>query len=334
MNLGSEDTSSPYSLTWDTTSASNGTHIITAVARDAAGNTTTSSSVSVTVSNTISSVTAEPSYTGSDKLIAVDNFDSYTAITGAGTTFTSRYPIYRVLDKSDSSVPISNLVSLVSGRTGNAVRLSYGGANGASDIIVGTEGRLDSIGQWNGTLPEVAGPYSHFLFTTWIRFSPGADPGADPIGSGVKGVMFWHTGNQRYQHSPHRLMDYVGGRYNETHWDVGPPHPPNSTTGLNHWKTFDGRAPTFAPYADGNWHRFTTEVYAGNPTHQGERWWLDGVLVFDNVDNVGNLNWGTDYTYTYPITHWMVFGNYARGTVAAASPAFTVDFDDWTAWTN
>jgi fibronectin type 3 domain-containing protein len=53
-NLGSEDTSNPYSTTWNTTSASNGTHTLTAVARDAAGNTKTSSSVTVTVNNTMS----------------------------------------------------------------------------------------------------------------------------------------------------------------------------------------------------------------------------------------------------------------------------------------
>src|SRR5262249_5113046 len=49
--IGAEDTSSPYSISWDSTTASNGTHTLTAVARDLAGNTTTSSPVSVTVSN-------------------------------------------------------------------------------------------------------------------------------------------------------------------------------------------------------------------------------------------------------------------------------------------
>ncbi len=51
VNLGSEDTVSPYSVTWNTTGASNGSHTLTAIARDAAGNTTTSSSVIVTVDN-------------------------------------------------------------------------------------------------------------------------------------------------------------------------------------------------------------------------------------------------------------------------------------------
>lgn len=52
VNLGSEDTSSPYSITWNSTTASNGSHTLTAVARDAAGNQTISSGVSVTVNNT------------------------------------------------------------------------------------------------------------------------------------------------------------------------------------------------------------------------------------------------------------------------------------------
>jgi hypothetical protein len=51
-NVGTEDTASPYSITWNSTSVANGAHTITAVARDNAGNTTTSSGISVTVSNT------------------------------------------------------------------------------------------------------------------------------------------------------------------------------------------------------------------------------------------------------------------------------------------
>jgi len=51
VNTGAEDTSSPYSRSWDSRTATNGTHSITAVARDAAGNTTTSTARTVTVSN-------------------------------------------------------------------------------------------------------------------------------------------------------------------------------------------------------------------------------------------------------------------------------------------
>ena len=49
---GVEDTSAPFVLNWDTRAVSNGMHSLTARARDAAGNSTTSSAVTVNVSNT------------------------------------------------------------------------------------------------------------------------------------------------------------------------------------------------------------------------------------------------------------------------------------------
>src|SRR5437867_3989091 len=50
-NLGAEVTSAPYTLSWNTATASNGAHTLAAVARDAAGNTATAGAVSVTVDN-------------------------------------------------------------------------------------------------------------------------------------------------------------------------------------------------------------------------------------------------------------------------------------------
>src|SRR5436309_11612894 len=38
VNLGAEFTTAPYSISWDTTTSSNRSHILRAVARDAAGN--------------------------------------------------------------------------------------------------------------------------------------------------------------------------------------------------------------------------------------------------------------------------------------------------------
>src|SRR5207245_7857326 len=49
--LGTEVPGPPHSILWTTTAAVNGPHTLTAVARDAAGNSTVSAGVSVTVSN-------------------------------------------------------------------------------------------------------------------------------------------------------------------------------------------------------------------------------------------------------------------------------------------
>src|SRR5439155_5437895 len=50
-NLGAEATAAPYAVSWNTTTATDAVHTLTAVARDAAGNTATSAAVSVTVDN-------------------------------------------------------------------------------------------------------------------------------------------------------------------------------------------------------------------------------------------------------------------------------------------
>jgi hypothetical protein len=46
VNLGAEATTAPYQLPWDSSAVTNGTHVLSAVARDAAGNRQT---VSVTL---------------------------------------------------------------------------------------------------------------------------------------------------------------------------------------------------------------------------------------------------------------------------------------------
>lgn len=49
--VGAEDPASPFSMTWNSAGVANGSHVVRAVARDAAGNSTTSSPVTVTVQN-------------------------------------------------------------------------------------------------------------------------------------------------------------------------------------------------------------------------------------------------------------------------------------------
>jgi hypothetical protein len=51
MNVGSQVAASPYSYSWDSSSVSNGSHTVTAMARDAAGRQTTSTGGSVPVAN-------------------------------------------------------------------------------------------------------------------------------------------------------------------------------------------------------------------------------------------------------------------------------------------
>src|SRR5207245_320158 len=50
-NVGAEDSAAPYSASFNTTAVANGSHTLSAIARDAAGNRTTSAGVTVSVSN-------------------------------------------------------------------------------------------------------------------------------------------------------------------------------------------------------------------------------------------------------------------------------------------
>jgi hypothetical protein len=83
-DVASEDTAAPYSVTWSTAGVPNGTHTVTAVARDGAGNRTTSATVSVTLNN------APPDASG---LVAAYGFEettgtSVTDASGTGNTGT------------------------------------------------------------------------------------------------------------------------------------------------------------------------------------------------------------------------------------------------------
>src|SRR5467141_2081305 len=92
VNAGAELTAAPYSVPWNTTGSSNGSHTITAIARDAAGNRTTSAPVTVTVDNVAPTVTINQAATQADPTNAAPiNFtvvfsEPVSGFTGTGVT--------------------------------------------------------------------------------------------------------------------------------------------------------------------------------------------------------------------------------------------------------
>ena len=100
----------------------------------------------------------------------------------------------------------SGLVSLVTGRGGSGQALQWKYANrsgtdtvnGIHDALIGPS--TTSVGGWDGTLPEVACPCRHVVFTAWLKFSVGAEPAINEA-SGIKGLMFFHG----------RGADFTGG---------------------------------------------------------------------------------------------------------------------------
>jgi hypothetical protein len=106
LDVGSEDTTSPFAATWDSTGVANGAHVIRAIARDGSGNSTTSATVTVNVDN----LPVDPA-----GLVASYGFEE----PGGGT----------VVDVSGtgSNGTISNATRVGSGRFGSA--LSFNGTN-------------------------------------------------------------------------------------------------------------------------------------------------------------------------------------------------------------
>src|SRR6266446_148684 len=112
-NLGVEDTTAPYSVPWDTTTASNGSHTLTAVARDSLGVLWTSQPVTVTVSNppTITSFTPTSGPVGTSVTINGTNFTGASTVrfngTSASFTVNSATAITATVPVGASSGPIS-----------------------------------------------------------------------------------------------------------------------------------------------------------------------------------------------------------------------------------
>jgi hypothetical protein len=107
VNIGAEDLTSPYSVTWNTTGATNGSHSLTSVARDAAGNTTTSTAVSVNVDNAAPTVTITSPTSGSvvNGTVAVNA----TAADNAGGSGISKVEFYvdGTLSSTDTLTPFT-----------------------------------------------------------------------------------------------------------------------------------------------------------------------------------------------------------------------------------
>lgn len=191
-NYGSEDTSSPYSIAWDSTTVTNGAHTLTAVARDAAGNSTTSIAANVTVNNPSTGITITAASCSSvDVQNAIGQaLDSYTVMIPAGScTWTSGVSISgkgihlqgagagRVIGRSLSSVAIGTgsktfiTQSGLSIAAGQALRIERTGGIVAGATPTGARGyMIGTVTSYSGTtltmdITSISGSGSH---PVWI----------------------------------------------------------------------------------------------------------------------------------------------------------------------
>ncbi len=152
-NLGVEDTTAPYSVTWNTAATTNGTHTLTAVARDAAGNTTTSAAVAVTVANT-----APPpsTYLFGDQTIEAGNDSNVAGVaeafqTTSATTGTLRKLTVYVAAGSAATTVVAGLYADNGGHPGALLAqgtLAAPAAGAWNDITVPTAAVTSGARYW------------------------------------------------------------------------------------------------------------------------------------------------------------------------------------------
>jgi uncharacterized protein YjdB len=160
--IGSEVTAeSPltkFTMSWDSRAEANGTHVLTAVARDAAGNTATSAGITVTIANgaaSLSTVTASP-----DTVPAGDNPSTIT-----------------VTVRDATGAPMSGVpVTLSAAGSGDSI--VQPGPSGADGVTTGT---LSSTVAGDKTVTAVAGgvALSQHPVVTVVAAAP------DPVHSSV-----------------------------------------------------------------------------------------------------------------------------------------------------
>lgn len=109
VNLGPEDTAAPYAITWNTTGVSNGTHLLTAVARDTAGNSTVSFAVQITVNNVTSTTITV------DKQVTTNQTSKGTSITSPALSTTSANELLVAFVSSDGPASSAQSFSTVTG---------------------------------------------------------------------------------------------------------------------------------------------------------------------------------------------------------------------------
>jgi hypothetical protein len=159
LGVAPEATTAPYSASWDTTTSANGSHTVTAVARDAAGNSSTAS-VTVTVSN----VAPPPSPAG---LVAAYAFDE-----GTGTTV-------RDASGKANNGTASNATWSTGGKNGGA--LSFNGAS--SSVSVPDASSLDLT--------------SGMTLEAWVKPTAGGSPWRTVVFKEQAGGMVYSLyGNQ------------------------------------------------------------------------------------------------------------------------------------------
>jgi chitodextrinase len=296
-NLNAEETIFPYSIFWDTTTAANGTHTLTAVARDAAGNTTTSGPVFVTVSpganllfksgfesgvtlggwTDCGSTSCFQYLTGSDAGYSWQPFPLWNAPNAR---------IHGIADTAINSTTISNYltnaIETVTGHTGASTRALR---QEVLQVAGSTQNyfRIDLYGNE---------PSDHLYIRYWMKQQPDL---YTKMGIHAWRSFFWMKSNCDYRIESYIYTNSSGQEYWFTQGD-------NNYCGAYQQFWYD--QDTTVPVPQGAW--FPVEIYWKRSTGAGGRFWtaINGRVVFD---------WQGSTKISNPLLFIAPFGIYTAG---------------------
>src|SRR5258708_3184890 len=320
VNLGPEDTTAPYSIIWDTTTATNGSHTITALARDTPNNTATSSPVAVTVSNGLPpSFDFSMSNTGAVTIsVGSSSTNTITSTLSSGTTQAVSFSASGLPTAATASFSPTSCNPTCS--TTMTVNTTSSTPIGTSSIMVtGTAGSLTHTTTFNLivtglTVPTVtsftatpatisSGTSSILAWTTANATSVSISPTVGTVGlSGSQSVS--PTSTTTYTLTATSSSGTATSTVVVTVSSVTPPPPPGPTPTPGPGPTPPPPPPTPTPIPPGD--RYPTGLifkYPGNPTVYIK----DGSIV-------------------HPITDFTVFRNQVPGSRPIATLPATVTF--------
>ena len=139
-NLGAEDTTAPYSITWNSFGTTNGPHTLSARARDVAGNSATSTVVNVTVANIVDTTRpTDPTSLGATAAGSSQINLAWTASTDSGGSGLAGYRIERCTGASCSSfgqiaTPVQNSYSDTGLLAGTSYSYRVQAVDGANNV--------------------------------------------------------------------------------------------------------------------------------------------------------------------------------------------------------
>src|SRR3989441_808225 len=300
VNLGAEDTVAPYSVSWNTTLATSGSHSLTAVARDAAGNTATSAAVSVTVDNTpplISTVSASSiSSTGAIITWATNEASDSQVDYGLTTAYGSSTPL-------NSSLLTAHAVTLTGLLATTTYHYRVKSRDAAGNLATSADFTLTTLIDTTPPTVSMTAPAAGATVSGTITVSASA---TDNVG--VVGYTIYRGGSQiattsLTSSSDTGLSPSTAYVYQVAAFDAAgnvsalsasasattlPPPPADIASGLGLYYRFDEGAGSLANDSSGNGN--TGSLLGGTTWTAGQ---LGQALNFDGVS--GNL---TDSTTT------------------------------------